>query len=268
MKKLILLFLVAIIFSSCDLIVSAVDSIKTINRETKKQEVVKKENKVVYKQPKNGVKKYKYDNGNIKSIVTFKDGKKVGVSNTFYKSGEKQYDIPYKEGKKHGKVIWYYKDGKVYRETDYKFGKKDGYQRKYWESGNLKSEMVFKENMLSTGLKEIDNSNKVKTTPKIIVDKIDRVATANEYILRFRLSNGRNKVVYYIGELIEGKYFPADGKGFMELPSKNGIAEYKFKVNKGSQLIKDVKLIAIESTAYKNKRVLSVSEPISVRNPQ
>ncbi|WP_282015361.1 toxin-antitoxin system YwqK family antitoxin [Marinifilum flexuosum] len=268
MKKIILLSLVVIMFSSCDLIVSAVDSIKTINRETKKQEEVKKENQVIYKQPKNGVKKYKYDNGNIKSIVTFKDGKKVGVSNTFYKSGEKQYDIPYQDGKKHGKVIWYYKSGKVYRETDYKLGKKDGYQRKYWESGNLKSEMVYKDNMFSKGLKEINNSNKVKSTPKILVDEIDRVKTTGEYILRFSLSNDRKKVVYYIGELVEGKYFPADGKGFMELPSKNGIAEYKFKVGKGTQLIKNVKLVAIESTSYKNKRVLSVSVPISVRNPQ
>jgi hypothetical protein len=265
MRKLILLSLITVMFSSCDLIVAGIESIKTINRETKKPKKVEEE-KVAKTQVKNGVKKYYHNNGKIKSIVNYKNNKKVGVSNTFYNTGEKQYDIPYQDGKKHGKVIWYYKSGKVYRETDYKFGKKNGYQKKYWESGKLKSEMLYKDNMLSTGLKEISNTSKVKSTPKILVQKIDKLAAANEYILKFKLSNGRKKVSYYLGELIEGKYFPADGRGFMELESKSGVAIYKLRVHKGTQMIKDLHLVAIESTPYQNKRVLTTKIPVSVRN--
>lgn len=267
MNKTILIVLSAILFSSCEVTIKKYSPFKSNTKEVENQKQVKKEKETIYQKPKNGVKKYKYDNGNVKSIVTYKDGKKVGMSNTFYKSGEKQYDIPYQDGKKHGKVIWYYKSGKVYRETDYKLGKKDGYQRKYWESGKLKSEMIFKNGMLSTGLKEITSSNKIKSTPKIVVDKINRISATEEYILRFRLSNDRKKVSYYIGELIDGKYFPEKGRGYMELDSKSGVAELTFNISKGAQLIKDIHVIAVESTPYQNKRILSVSVPISVRNP-
>ncbi|NOU59248.1 toxin-antitoxin system YwqK family antitoxin [Marinifilum caeruleilacunae] len=267
MRKIILLSLIALLFSSCDLIVAGIESVKTISRESKKQKEAKKEEVILKPTAKNGVKKYYYKNGKIKSVVTYKDNKKVGVSNTYYKTGEKQYDIPYQDGKKHGKVIWYYRSGKVYRETDYEFGKKNGYQRKYWESGKLKSETLYKDNMLATGLKEISNTNKVKSVPKIVVQKIDRTAANNEYILRFSLSNKKTKVSYYLSKLIEGKYFPADGRGFMEIVGQKGVAEHKIKIDKGTQLIHDFHIVAIESTAYKNKRVLSTVVPVSIRNP-
>lgn len=267
MRTLITTSLFLIFFSSCELIVSKIESFRSDNKEINNQSVEEEEKENSNSTVKNGVKNFYHKNGKIKSIVTYKDNKKVGVSHTFYKTGEKQYDIPYLEGKKHGKVIWYYQSGKVYRETEYKLGKKDGFQKKYWESGKLKSEAFYKENMLSIGLKEISNTNKVKSEPKIIVDKIDNVATTGEYVLRFKLSNGKKKVSFYFGELVEGKYFPVDGRGLYELQTKNGIAEYKFKIEKGTQLIKDIQLIAIESTSYQNERIISLKIPISKRNP-
>jgi hypothetical protein len=215
---------------------------------------------------KNGEKKYYYNTGELKSIVNYKNNKKVGVSHTFYPSGEKQYDIPYVDGMKHGKVIWYYKSGKVYRETDYVKGKKTGMQRKYWENGQLKSEMPFKNSLPGKGLREIGNTGKEKKVAYIKVEKIDKLASAGKYILKFRLSNGRKKVKFYAGTLSEGKYFSELGKGIMEMKTVSGVGEFVFHIPPGFQVIKDFQVIAVESTSYKNKRIISKKVPISVRN--
>jgi len=267
MRFIIILLASLFLFNSCDIIVSGIESFSTIKEETKKQKREKEDKKFSKSvQKKNGEKKYLYENGNIKSVVNYKDGKKIGTSFTFYKSGEKQYDIPYVDGMKHGKVLWYYKSGKIYRETEYKKGKKSGFQRKYWESGKLKSEMEYHDNMLSIGLKEISNTGKVKSTPSIRVERIDRLKTAGEYILKMKLSNDRSKVEFFFGDLVDGKYIPEDGRGFSRMDVKKGVATFKFKVNRGKQVITDFKIIAIETTRYKNKRVITKNVPISIRN--
>ena len=235
----------------------------------KTQEKLAEENTVVPKSKmKNGAKKYYFDTGELKSIVNYKNNKKVGISETFYKSGEKQYDIPYVGGMKQGIVKWYYKDGKVYRETDYKRGKKSGYQRKYWENGRLKSEVFYKDNLVSVGLKEISKTDKKKSAPYIEVQKINLLKTKQEYVLKFKLSNGRKKVKFYQAKLIEGKYFSVNGgKGSVEIKTVSGVGELRIPVGKGFNIDKNISIVAVESTAYQNKRIISKKVHVSVRNP-
>lgn len=267
MRLTILLISILLLFNSCDFIASGIKTFSTVKQEVQKKKIQEEDQKINESlKLKDGEKKYYYANGNIKSIVNYCKGKKIGISQTYYKSGEKQYDIPYQDGMKHGKVIWYYKSGKIYRETQYKKGKKNGYQRKYWESGKLKSEMMYFDNLLSTGLKEVSNTGKVKKMPVIKVEKINRLKETGEYWLKMKLSNGRSKVQFYLGDLIDGKYFPADGRGFMAIDTKNGVAVYKIRIGKGEQLIGDFKLVAIETTAYQNKRLLHKNIPLNIRN--
>ncbi len=260
MKNITYLLLFLLTFNSCDFV-------RLINK--KAQEKSTEEIKVVSKPKiKNGVKKYHFDTGELKSIVTYKNNRKVGVSETFYKSGEKQYDIPYVNGMRHGIVKWYYKDGKVYRETAYEKGKKSGYQRKYWENGKLKSETFYKNNLISTGLKEISKTDKKKSTPFIKVQKINLLKTKQEYVLKFKLSNGRKKVKFYQAKLVEGRFFPGVGdKGITELKTVAGVGELRIPVSKGYNLDKNVSIVAVESTAYQNKRIISKIVKVSVRNP-
>ncbi|RUT73041.1 toxin-antitoxin system YwqK family antitoxin [Ancylomarina longa] len=261
-----ILTIILIFLSSCNLNVDGIKSFFNSRKEVgKKTEIVKKE--VTTPKIKNGEVKYYYKSGKVKSIVNFKDNKKVGVSHTFYKTGEKQYEIPYVDGMKDGKVIWFYRSGKVYRTTEFRRGKKTGYQRKYYENGKLKSENFYKNSLLSTGLREISNTGKVKAVPHIVIQKINQLKTSQTYIVRLKLSNLSKKVTFYNGELIDGKFFPENGRGFMEIPSKKGVADIKFHINKGFQLNNTLHIIAVETTYYKNKRLLSKNIPISVRNP-
>lgn len=257
MKYYILSLLLVLGLSSCVFTGKKTEEKKEI-KETEKDIEVK------YVQKKEGEKRYKYPSGKLKSIVNFKNGKKVGNSETFYESGEKQYDIPYVDGKKHGKVIWYYKSGKVYRETDYVKGKRTGWIRKYWEDGGLKSEMEVKNSYYSTRLREINQKGKEKKKPYITVQKIDKIQEKGEFILRFKLNNGRKSVKFYIGSLIEGKYFPPNGKGYMELPTKRGVADVILNLSVGHEINKEISVIAVEKTAYQNKRILIKKVPVSL----
>lgn len=258
MRNFVLLISALLVFNSCDLLTGK-------SKEQVKSKEVQKVETAVSKE-KNGTKKYHFATGELKSIVQYKNNKKVGVSETFYKSGEKQYDIPYLDGMKHGVVKWYYKDGKVYRETNYVRGKKDGYQKKFWENGKIKSEFLYKEDLLSAGLKEITKTGKVKSVPSIKVEKINLLKTKEEYVLKFRLSNGHKKVKFYQGKLIEGKFFPENGRGFKELETKVGVGELRLSVPKGFNISKDMHIVAMETTAYQNKRILSIVVPVAVRN--
>ncbi|BAX78928.1 toxin-antitoxin system YwqK family antitoxin [Labilibaculum antarcticum] len=259
MKNIALLVSVLLLLNSCDLLTG------NSKEKVEGKEIQKKV--VTAPKVKNGTKKYHFNTGELKSIVQYKNNKKMGTSETFYKTGEKQYDIPYLDGMKHGVVKWYYKDGKVYRETNYVKGKKDGYQKKFWENGKIKSELLYKNDLLALGLKEIAKSGKEKSVPSIKVEKINLMKTKEEYVLKFRLSNGHKKVEFYQGNLIEGKYFPENGRGFKELETKAGVGELRIPVPKGFNINKDIHVVAMETTAYQNKRILGIVVPVSMRNP-
>lgn len=259
MKNISYLLLFLLAFTACDF----------SSQKSEKTKLVSSEKKTVTSKPKlkNGVKKFYFNTGELKSIVNFKNNLKFGVSETFYKSGEKQYDIPYVKGMKHGIVKWYYKDGKVYRETAYEMGKKSGYQRKYWENGNLKSEAFYKANLASIGLKEISKTNKEKATPTIKVQKINLLEKRGEYVLKFTLSNKRKKVQFYQGKLLDGKFFPENGgRGIKEIKTIAGVGELRIPVRKGFTIDKNLTIVAVESTAYQNKRIISKEVNVGVRN--
>ncbi|WP_320019587.1 hypothetical protein [Labilibaculum manganireducens] len=259
MKNIVLLISVLLLLNSCDLLSGKskeqADSKMIETKDTVKLNV------------KNGIKKYYFGTGELKSFVEYKDNKKVGVSETFYKTGEKQYDIPYVDGMKHGVVLWYYKDGKVYRETNYVKGKKNGFQKKFWENGKLKSELLYKNDMLGVGLKEYAKTGKEKSEPYIKVEKIDLLKTKEEYVLKFRLSNGRNKVQFYQGKLIDGKFFPIGTRGLAELKTIAGVGELRIPISKGFNIEKNISIVAVEKTTYQNDRLLSIIVPVSIRNP-
>ncbi|WP_321317737.1 hypothetical protein [Labilibaculum sp.] len=266
MKNIVLLISALFLITSCDLIVGGVNLIKKVSEK----KIETHENKVseqLTPKVKNGTKKYYFGTGELKSIVEYKDNKKVGISTTFYKTGEKQYDIPYVDGMKHGVVLWYYKDGKVYRETNYEKGKKNGFQKKFWENGKLKSELLYKNDMLGVGLKEYAKTGKEKSEPYIKVEKIDLLKTKEEYVFKFRLSNGRNKVQFYQGKLIDGKFLPIGTRGLVELKTTAGVGELRIPISKGFNIEKNIPIVAVEKTTYQNDRILSVMVPVSIRNP-
>jgi hypothetical protein len=260
--KLTLLVLSIFILSSCDFI---------IEKFSKKDDVVEQsftidssstDSKLI-----NGEVRYKFPSGKLKSIVNYKDNKKVGVSHSFYETGEKQYEISYVDGKKHGVVKWFYKSGKLYRATSYKEGLKQGAQKKYWESGKIKSQMDYMDNMMCIGLKEFTNKGKQKAEPQIVIKHVNLLRQTNMYHLELSLNKKFKNVQFYIGELVNGKCLPVKVNAFVsELETKKGKAIFKFSIPRGHSADRDIPIVAVVKTSYQNHYILSTKTNVSVRN--
>jgi len=216
----------------------------------------------------NGEVRYKFPSGKLRSIVNYKDNKKVGTSLTFYETGEKQYEIPYIDGKKHGVVKWFYKSGKLYRATTYKKGLKYGPQKKYWESGKIKSEMNYVDNMMCTGLREFTKTGKQKTEPQIRVKHNNLLRQSDMYHLELSLNSKHKGVQFYIGELTNGNCLPVKVNSFLsELETKKGKAIFKFSIPRGNSIDREIPIVAVVKTPYQNNYVLRTTAKVSVRNP-
>ncbi len=261
--RIILVLLSIFLLPSCDFI-----KMKLYNKKDVIDESFIVESKSADKKSVNGKVRYKYPNGKLKSIVNYKDNKKIGVSQTFYASGEKQYEIPYKNGEKHGLIKWFYKSGQLYRLTQFENGVKNGKQFKYWESGKLKSEMLFDHNRMCSGLKEFTNTGKHRKMPQIIVKHENRLIESNKYHLNLSLNKKFRTVQFYIGELEEGKCLPLKVNSHLStLETTKGKAIFKFTVPKGHTLNRDIPIVAVIKTPYQNHYILSTKVNVSVRNP-
>ena len=60
-----------------------------------------------------GLWEFFYENGNIESRTSFKDGKKDGIEEWFYKNGNILCRTPYKEGKTDGTQKFYDEQGNI-----------------------------------------------------------------------------------------------------------------------------------------------------------
>ena len=261
--KPLLIVLSIFLFTSCDQFVD-----KFFSQKKNVVSLVSEESSTPKSKLKNGVVRFKFPSGKLKSIVHYKDDVKIGTSTTFYETGEKQYEIPYENGKKHGEVKWFYKSGKLYRSTIFVNGIKHGLQKKYWENGKLKSEMLFDNNRMCIGLKEHTNKGKLKATPQIIIKHANHLAENGMYHLEISLDKQYKNAEFFIGELEEGKCFPKRIKPLLSvLDSKRGKAVFKFNIPKGFTVDRDIKVVAKVKSPYLNYYVLTKSTKVSVRNP-
>jgi len=261
--KLTLLVLSIFILSSCDFILE-----KFSQKDVTVEQSFTVDSSSTDSKNINGEVRYKYPSGKLKSIVNYKDNKKVGISMTFYESGEKQYEIPYVDGKKHGEVKWFYKSGRLYRSTPYENGVKQGSQKKYWENGKIKSEMDFENDMMCMGLKEFTNTGKQKTEPQIRVKHVNRLRESSMYHLELSLDKKFSDVQFYIGSLINGKSLPVKVNSYMsELETKKAKAVFKFSIPKGGSINREIPIVAVVKTSYQNYYILKTKANVSVRNP-
>jgi len=83
-------------------------------------------------QPSDGIKEYKYLNGNTQFIYTYKEGKLNGDYKAFYESGKLWAEGNYINGELNGSFKTYTQDGSLAKEEDYKNGTLV-YQKIYWQ---------------------------------------------------------------------------------------------------------------------------------------
>ena len=95
-------------------------------------------------------------------------------------------------------------------------------------------------------MKEYSESGKPVNLPDLLLTK-SRIADG--YFISARLTNNSQKVDYYIGNLIEGKYLPEGLKG---LQVKKGLGEIVVP-----NTTKSITITAVYITRFRNKCIIS-----------
>ena len=117
---ILVLFLFPILIS-CNYYSGSSD--KTVCVETDAQII----NDIVYlpneTKPFKGNNLCKYENGQIKSEVNYKDGKPDGKVIDWYENGQIETEEKYKDGKLDGKATYWHENGKIKGKVTFKDGK-------------------------------------------------------------------------------------------------------------------------------------------------
>ncbi len=123
---------------------------KRIKDELKAIEAAERNAKKEKKQPKaevkeDGLHEEWWDNGQLKSRITYKDGKYNGLYEMWDYDGQLMYRINYKDGKKGGLYEEWYSNGKQRVRVTYKDGKEDGLYEVWDYNGHLLSRKFFRD---------------------------------------------------------------------------------------------------------------------------
>ena len=125
----------------------------------------------------------------------------------YFDDGETvQLKMTYDMGDRVGTSLKYYKTGELYAETPYVADIIHGDRKIYFRNGNLKAVIPYGNGLVGTGLREFFRSGKEKELPIITYQR-----QSDKLILT--TSEQCRETQFYIGELIDGRYFPENGIG-------------------------------------------------------
>jgi antitoxin component YwqK of YwqJK toxin-antitoxin module len=103
----------------------------------------------------NGVVIERYDNGNTKNILIFKNGKRNGKAVGFYESGKLKKTVTFRNDNPVGETRMYYENGNLMMESRIENGKQV-YYRDYYPNGQLKQEVYCKGDKIIRKMYDID----------------------------------------------------------------------------------------------------------------
>jgi antitoxin component YwqK of YwqJK toxin-antitoxin module len=106
-------------------------------RVYKKGETIAEEGKIP-----DGVVIEKFEDGKIKNVISYKDGKRNGRAIGFYKNGRIKVEAHYKNDDPTKLTRFYFEDGGLMSEVKYE-GKQKVYYKEYHKNGNLKEEIYY-----------------------------------------------------------------------------------------------------------------------------
>jgi antitoxin component YwqK of YwqJK toxin-antitoxin module len=154
---------------------------------------IKKEAGLYYYQgkPFTGISFTMWDEKNVKTEQTFKDGNLNGISQLFFEDGSIKEEINFKNGYMHGKHKKFFeKTGQLKQEMLYEEGKRIGIWKDYYSGGKVASEIEYKDELPSSTKTYYENG-KIKLEEQRINGKV----------------NGRRVIYFENGKIMEvGNY--------------------------------------------------------------
>ncbi len=245
--------LIGVIIISCDAPLN--ESKKSTKSSTKKEKKVK-----------NGEVVSHHSNGNVSSIINYKDGKKHGLAKSFYQDGKPMREVTYSEGIKDGVARTYYDNGKLKLETQYVKNKKEGLRKRYYDFGYISSEQMFKNDCPSAELTEYSKRGKKRTKyPELKIIISDNVAANGNYKAEIFFEKNTSRSNYYIGELVEGKFL--DISKLERLPEANHKGIIEIQLAPGQYIMEKMNIIGVQNTLKKNQYIVQKTLNLAIERP-
>lgn len=92
----------------------------------------------------NGFYKTYYENGQVEEEGTWKNNRNTGNFKRYYENGQVSQDFTFNpSGKREGKQAYFYENGQVMIEGEWAGGKESGVVTEYYENGDIKAEKAF-----------------------------------------------------------------------------------------------------------------------------
>jgi antitoxin component YwqK of YwqJK toxin-antitoxin module len=85
----------------------------------------------------------KWPNGQKKTEINYKDGKRDGLKAHWFENGQKLSEISYKAGKHDGALTMYYENGKLRRKGNHMDGKMVGIWTHWYDNSQQMDEMFY-----------------------------------------------------------------------------------------------------------------------------
>ncbi len=160
----------------------------------------------------------------IVSEVTFKNGVRDGLMKSFYQGGQVRTTFWYENGLKQDSARWYDLDGKLFRTTPFKNDTVDGIQKQFYKTGKVRAKIGYSKGMRTTFFQEFAQNGKlVGNYPEILVNIKDEYKTKGIYSIGLELSDFSQKVKFYKGDFIDGRFDTLQYKHILTVKGKAGL---------------------------------------------
>ena len=167
------------------------------------------------------VKEYYSQDGRLISKVTLLNGIKDGPAYTYYKDGKLNGVAHYVKGQKEGMEKIFHPTGELYQERTFYKDENHGVEKKYYKSGQLMSQVSYRFSAPGTDLVELTQyGDTIRTYPDLAF-RLKRNAQG-QVLLEVSFSNLSIDAKYYLGRLVDGKFFDRYAK---PMPVKNGVGQ-------------------------------------------
>jgi hypothetical protein len=103
------------------------------------------------------------------------------------------------------------------------------------------------------GLKEYDKNGEPIVQPKLVIEEINLLRSANTFKLKLSVSDHSTKVDYYLGDLIEDKYLDP---GAIKVSDSDGVAYLQYNILKHHKVKKRMGISARVRTPLGNTLLL------------
>ena len=162
-----------------------------------------------------------YQNGNIKDKQNYKNGNGEGEGLFYYENGQLEERYFLKNGEIDGEAFAYYSSGKLRGKEVQKLGKREGESIIYHENGNIKQKSTFKNDKREGDLFIYFPSGKLRQTEKYINGKIEGE------VIEYYESGTIKEKAYFINDKQEKEHFFYDKKGKLIKTDiyKNGVKQ-------------------------------------------